>query len=110
MAGFTEMLIVPVQALPNQTLQVQLDGQATTLNIYQYAYGLFTDVLLNGEVVITGVICENRNRIVRSLYLGYSGDFIWVDTQGSDDPIFSGLGSRWLLIYLAPGDLPPGQG
>ena len=50
------------------------------------------------------------NRIVRDLYLGFVGDFIWFDTQGSSDPIYMGLGSRFILVYLAPADLPAGQG
>ncbi len=104
------MFEIQVQSTPNQTFQVQLDGQSCTLNIYQQAYGLYMDVLINGVLIIGGVICENLNRIVRSLYLGFSGDFIFVDTQGSDDPIFTGLGSRFVLIYLEASDLPPNVG
>jgi len=104
------MMIVPVQSLPNQTLQTQLNGQACTLNIYQFAYGLFMDVYVGAELLVAGVICQNMNRIVRDLYLGFVGDFIWFDTQGSSDPIYMGLGSRFILVYLAPADLPAGQG
>ena len=104
------MMQVPVQAVPNQTLQVQLAGQACTLNIYETTFGLFMDVLVNSTQIVGGVLCENLNRIVRSLYLGFEGDFGWYDTQGTTDPIYSGLGSRYQLIYLEPGDLLPGEG
>ena len=104
------MLIVPIKPLPNQTLQVQLAGQAVSLNIYQLAYGLFVDVLLNNSPVISGVIAQNLNRIVRSLYLGLVGDFVFVDTQGDEDPVYTGLGSRFLLVYLEESDLPTGEG
>lgn len=104
------MLIVPVQALPNQTLQVQLANQPCVLNIYQLAYGLFIDVSVGTTLIIAGVIAENLNRIVRSLYLGFVGDFVFVDTEGSSDPIYTGLGARFLLIYLEASDLPAGQG
>ena len=104
------MLIVPIKPLPNQTLQVQLAGQAVSLNIYQLAYGLFVDVLLNNAPVINGVIAQNLNRIVRSLYLGLVGDFVFVDTQGDEDPVYTGLGSRFLLVYLEESDLPTGEG
>ena len=106
------MLVVPVQALPNQTLQVQLNNQAVTLNITQTAYGLFIDVvcatMVNGGLY--GTICENLNKIVRDLYLGFSGDFVWVDTEGSADPIYTGLGGRYQLVYLDPIDLPASEG
>ena len=102
--------IIPTQPIPNQSLQVQLDNQAIALYIYQQAYGLYVDVYLNNALVIAGVIAENLNRIVRSLYLGLSGDFLFVDTQGSTDPVYTGLGNRYQLLYLEPSDLPAGEG
>lgn len=107
------MQIVPIQAIPNQTLQVQLGGQACIFNIYQLAYGLFMDVYVGNGLIVAGVLCENRNRIVRSLYLGFVGDVCFFDTQGGQnpqDPIFTGLGARYQLVYLSPSDLPAGEG
>ena len=104
------MLVVPVQPLPNQTLQTQLNGQACTLNVYQQTYGLFVDLYVGATLIVGGVIAENLNRIVRSLYLGFSGDFVFLDTQGTADPVYTGLGSRFLLVYLDPSDLPAGEG
>lgn len=98
-------LIVPVQPVPRQTFQVQLAGQATSLNIYQLAYGLFMDVYVGETLIIGGVICLNLNRIVRSQYLGFIGDFAWGDTQGTSDPLYYGLGTRWLLSYLEAADV-----
>lgn len=97
---------VPAQALPNQSLQVQLGAQACTLNIYQLAYGLFMDVYVNGVLIIGGVACQDVNRIVRDLYLGFVGDLMWVDTQGADDPIYTGLGTRFRLMYLDAAEIP----
>ena len=75
--------------MPNQTLQVQLANQPCQLNVYQFAFGLFMDVYVAGTLVIAGVLCQNLNRIVRSAYLGFSGDFAFVDTQGTTDPIYT---------------------
>lgn len=102
--------VVPIQAVPNQQVQCQLGGQACTLNIYQQAYGLYVDVFVGLSPIIEGVIAENLNRIVRSLYLGFSGDFTFFDTQGKSDPIYTGLGTRFLLIYIDASELPAGQG
>lgn len=98
--------IVPIQALKSQQVQVQLGGQACTLNIYQQAFGLYIDVYVGGTLIIAGVICENLNRIVRSIYLGFSGDFTFWDTQGTEDPVYTGLGARWQLVYMEPGEAP----
>jgi hypothetical protein len=102
--------IIPLKAVPSQTLDVVLNGQSCTLNVYQKAYGLFIDVYANGELVIGGVICQNLNRIVRDLYLGFVGDLSFIDNQGSEDPSYSSLGLRFSLAYLFPSDLPPGYG
>lgn len=99
------MQIIPTQPLARQSLQVTLDGQNASLTIYQTAYGLFMDVYLNGSIVAAGVICENLNRIVRSLYLGFQGDLVFIDTAGAADPLFTGLGSQWVLAYFSQPEL-----
>jgi len=107
------MLLVPTQALASQVINVLLSNQATTLNIYQKGnnsatLALYMDVLLNGALVVGGVVCQNLNVIIRNAYFGYSGDFAWFDTQGTTDPVYTGIGTRYQLWWLAPSDLPPG--
>jgi hypothetical protein len=109
------MQIVPLQPVPNQTSQIVLASQNCQLNVYQAPAGIFMDVLVNDEPIVTGVICQNKNRIVRSLYLGFSGDLVFQDLQpdpvlGPQDPSYSGLGSRFQLVYLSATDLPTGEG
>ena len=104
------MQLVPVQPIPNQTLQAQLNNQACTLNVYQFAYGVFMDLYVGAQLILAGVPCQNLNRIVRDLYLGFVGDFVWVDLQGNANPFYTGFGTRFVLAYLAPADLPGGEG
>ena len=99
------MLQVPLIATPSQTVTVTVDSQQSRINVYQKFYGLFFDLLKNNVLVIGGVLCENNNRLIRSQYLGYNGDFVFTDTQGSDDPNWAGLGSRWQLVYGTPAEL-----
>lgn len=97
--------IVPLRPVPRQTVQCQLGNQPVVVNIYQFQVGLFVDVLIGSQLIAGGVIALNQNRIVRYSYLGFVGDLAFVDTQGSDDPVYTGLGSRWLLSYLDADDL-----
>lgn len=99
------MQIIPTKPIPNQTFNVTVGGQNCTLHIYQKAFGLFMDVSVANELIIGGVICENLNRIVRSAYLGFIGDFVFIDNQGSSDPVYTGLGSRYSLAYVTPADI-----
>ena len=99
------MQVVPVQAQASQIVNAQLSGQNCQLRIYQKSTGMFMDVYVGTSLIIGGVICQNLNRIVRDVYLGFVGDLAFSDTQGMDDPTYDGLGTRFLLIYYTPGDL-----
>ncbi len=102
------MLAIPLQAKPAQTVTVLLAKQPCTITVKQRHTGLFVDLYVNSAPIITGVIAENRNKIVRSVYLGFIGDLAFVDTQGDADPYYTGLGGRFILTYLEAADLVTG--
>ena len=98
---------VPLQPVPNQTFQVQLGGQGCIFSIAQSAYGLFMSLSANGVPILNGQVCQNLNRLVRGAYLGFIGNLTFVDTQGGNDPadpVYTGLGTRYRLIYLESTD------
>ena len=100
------MQIVPLTATPAQTVAVSLAGQACQLNVYQKRTGLYFDIFLAGDLVLAGVLCLQANLLVRSLYLGFLGDLAFFDVSGADeDPVYSGLGSQWVLVYLSPSEV-----
>jgi len=101
-------VVVPLQPVASQTVSVALNNQACTINVYTMNDFLFCDLLVSDAPIISGVICQNLNVIVRDLYLGFTGDIAFADTQGSDDPVYTGLGTRWILVYFYPADLPAG--
>lgn len=101
---------IPIQPVPAQSFTIVLDGQVCQINIYQKTFGLFVDLYVNNFPIVVGAIAENIVRMVRSLYLGFAGDIAFIDIQGTSDPTFDGLGSRYFLIYLEVSDLPPGVG
>lgn len=101
------MLTVPLQAIPSQVVTATLGGQSCQIAVYERATGLFCDLSAAGVPVISGVQCQNMNRIVRDEYLGFLGDLLFVDTQGSSDPDYTGLGTRFVLVYLQETDVLP---
>lgn len=96
---------IPTQPTPFQNLAVSLAQQACTITIRQTAVGMFVDLYVNNAPIIVGVLALNANKIVRDAYLGFIGDFAIYDTAGTSDPYYSGMGSRWQLVYLTPADL-----
>jgi hypothetical protein len=99
------MQTVPILPTANQVVSVTLAGQPCQLQIAQKSTGLFITVSVNNAPIISGVICQDRNRVVRDVYLGFAGDLAFVDTQGAADPYYTGLGSRWQLRYYSVADL-----
>lgn len=99
------MLVIPTVAVPNQTFNVVLAQQAVRIDIAQNDFGMFLTLYIDAAPVAAGVICQDRNRIVRAPYTGFIGDLAFVDTQGTDDPVYTGLNTRWFLVYLEAGDL-----
>ena len=99
------MLIIPIQDLDNQTLNVVLNYQSCKIHLYVKSTGMFCDLYVNDVLLIGGVICRNLVKIVRDAYLGFSGDLVFNDTQGTSDPTSPGLGTQYNLIYLEEADL-----
>lgn len=99
------MIIIPLQPVPSQKISVVLANQNCQITIYTLTTGLFVDLYVNNALIIGGVICQNLNRIVRSVYLGFIGDLGFIDNQGADDPVYTGLGSRFSFAYLEDVDL-----
>lgn len=102
------MMQIPLQAVPNQTLAITLDRQPAQIALRQNGNNLYLDLILNSSYVVRTRICRDRQRLLLDAqYRGFVGDFVFIDTQGTDNPTFRGLGgvgSRYQLIYLAVGE------
>lgn len=92
-------LLVPLAAVPSQQIGVQLGEQACKIAVYQKTTGLYLDLRVSDNPVVTGVLCLDRNKLVLDAYLGFVGDLAFVDTQGFSDPDYTGLGSRFVLAW-----------
>lgn len=119
------MQIVPLAPNPNQTLQIVLAGQNCSIELRTLDGYAVTDNVdfsdtqpyLAFSLDVAGVSitrtqnCLNLKRLlINRQYLGFVGDFMFVDTQpdpvtGFADPQFEGLGTRWQLVYLEASDL-----
>jgi hypothetical protein len=117
------MLTLPLAAVPSQNFAVALAGQPVAMNLYQLGAGLaaalYLDLILNGAPIFTARVCRGYGAqpattapfmLAGRHYLGFSGDLLFVDTQATAnnpaaDPVYTGLGARWLLLYFTAADL-----
>ena len=66
---------------------------------------MYIDLAVNGTQICYAALCLNGIPLVRATYLGFVGNLVFVDQQGSSDPQYAGLGSRYLLYYITLEDL-----
>lgn len=95
---------ITLSAVPAQQFDVVLNGQSCTITLRQKSIGMLLDLAIAGATIAEGVLCRNLVKIVRAPYVSFVGDLVFLDTQGSSDPIYSGLGERFVLLYLDGGE------
>lgn len=99
------MLQVPLQPVPSQQLQIVLGNQNCQIAVYMLGANIYVDLNSNGADISIAVIARDGVPLVPTAYLGFLGNLIFVDTQGSSDPTFNGLGSRYQLLYFTVADI-----
>ena len=92
---------IPLTATPSQRCTVNLAGQLCVVQVDQkYSGGVFLSLTANGKPIITSRMCRDRVGLIRSQYLPFVGNLAFVDTQGDNDPDWSGFGTRYKLAYI----------
>jgi hypothetical protein len=100
------MQTIPLAPVPSQTLACVLAKQNASLSLYTRGALLYLDLSVGGVPVVSTRICRNITRLLLDAqYRGFTGDLCFVDTQGDTDPVYTGLGSRYQLVYLEAADL-----
>lgn len=95
------MLVVPLAVVPSQTLVITLGEQPAQIALRTMGLHLYFTL----EGVVTNRICRNEQRLlVDAKYRGFLGDFAFIDTQGDTDPVFTGFGTRYQLVYFDDGE------
>ncbi|GBQ49452.1 phage baseplate plug family protein [Acetobacter ghanensis] len=92
-------VVIPLGAVAYQSLRVPLSGHAVRLDLQQRGTGLYASVWMDDVPVLAGVLCQDRTWLIRNAAYGMPGDLAFADTQGTQDPDYSGLGSRFVLVY-----------
>lgn len=94
------MQVIPISDTPAQQVNALLGGQQCQITIKQRSTGLFLDLAVTNQVIVMTNLCLDRNPIGADAYFGFAGHLEWVDTQGTNDPSYPGLGTRFRLVYV----------
>ena len=93
------MQVIPLSPIASQSFTVNLNQQNCTINLYQKSTGLYFDMTVNNNLCVQTMLCLNLVGLIRESYQGFNGQLVFIDTQGTDDPSYDELGSRYLLTY-----------
>lgn len=99
---------IPLSPIPYQELSVLLNGQNCIITLRQLGLFLYCSLSVDGRQIFNNIMCSINARVnvFRSPY--FTGILKFYDTQGTDRPHYSELGSRWILVYRAeelPGEV-----
>ena len=101
------MIQIQLSAVSIQRLAITLEGQACSIEARQNGRHLYLSLWKNDEMILGQRVCRDRSLMLTGArYRGFSGDLMWIDGQGFDDPQWTGLGSRWTLVYITPAEFP----
>lgn len=92
---------IPLSPIPYQEVAILLNGQNCFISVRQLGIFLYCSLRVEGRQIFSNVICSINTRVnvFRSPY--FTGILRFYDTQGTEKPHYSGLGSRWILVYRA---------
>lgn len=96
--------VITPPALANQQFSCVLDNQTAQFTLTSTEDGLFADIVYNGVSIGAGRICLDRTNLNSAPYTGLPKGLYWVDLLGTSDPVYTGFGTQYLLLYGDPED------
>ncbi|WP_455722213.1 phage baseplate plug family protein [Xenorhabdus bovienii] len=82
---------ITISSTPNQTTSFSIGTDLIELTLETRLENIFATVKQNGEYLVCNRICRNLTYICRWL--------VFIDIEGNTDPEYSGLGSRYKLVW-----------
>lgn len=90
---------IPIKASPSQTLDIILAEQNVTIVLQARLGKLFADVALDNVAAVRGRLCHDRTQILNESYRGFKGEIFFLDKNGTEDPNWREINSRFVLLY-----------
>src|SRR5487761_2042322 len=95
----------PVRDSNGNIIMVPQAGPVTTTALQGYP-AIYADVLIAGVPIVTCLLVRNLIPwLLAAKYQGVIGDLVVVDTLADTDPVWTGLGAQYQLVYLEARDL-----
>lgn len=94
------ILEIELKPVKSQSINVTVNSQQCNISVIERNGLLTFSLKSNDKSIVENVLCFYANKLIRYSYLGFAGDFYFIDLEGHQDPIYSGLGGRFRLYYV----------
>lgn len=84
------LMEIPLEPIPNQEVEFRVGDDNYTVNVITRSGSLYITVWREGEYIV-------NNRALMS-FAPVTNNIQLIDTEGTEDPNYEGLGTRWLLV------------
>ena len=101
------MLTIAVAPSPNQTFRCVLGWQPCVASLRQRGSRMYLDLAAGDRPIVRGAICQNGADVIQGAEPWFGGTLHFWDWEGDEPPRWDGLGSRWKLYYVPPGETLP---
>jgi hypothetical protein len=98
------MLIIPLNAQPNQRLTVRLEGQLYEITVKAAAGCLVCSISRNGLELVANTRCLPWKALIPYQYLEDGGNFCFVN-EDKAYPAYARLGVQDQLVYVTAEEL-----
>ena len=102
------MTEVPLIAIPNQELAIELEEQDCTIQVRQLGSYTFLSLWLDSDLIAENAICMPGVAILQGYIPKFKGNFVLVDSSDPEKQQLSDyreLGSRFILLYLTEAEV-----
>jgi hypothetical protein len=102
------MELIPLQAVPNQTLSVQIDNNSFDIQIQDCGGIMAASIVVNNVPLITGARAVNGFPIIPYAYLETNvGNFTFIASNDSQNeyPYWDRFNTDLQFVYVSPADL-----
>lgn len=100
------MQTIPLDPIPNQSLNIVLDEQNCIIHLYQRGDYMYLDISVNGTEVRQGTICLCNIDLLNYPTPYFSGILFFGDLNNQDGvPNYAELGTRYVLFYATGAEM-----
>jgi len=98
-------VIVPIEAIPNQSLDFNAEQQVYKLRLHVVNTNIAIDIARNGTQLQSSRVCPAGALLIEYDYLRGSGGDFGIITQNDEIPVYTQFGVTQFLVYYFSDEL-----